>query len=38
MDTAMTETIKTWIYKYKEFCTKVDKLIENNNIRQFFST
>ena len=38
MDTAITETIKTQIYKYKEFRMKVDKLIENNNIRQYFAT
>ena len=29
----MTKTIKTWIYKYKEFRMKVDKLIINNDIR-----
>ena len=36
-DTAMTESLKIWIYKYKEFCAKVDKHVENNDIRQFFS-
>ena len=36
IDMATKNQLKKWIYKYKEFRGKLTKLIEENDIRQFF--
>ena len=36
-DITSTETLRIWIYKYKEFYRRLEEYIEINDIMQFFA-